>query len=153
MSSTPSLPNESGEAGAGTPPLRAPRRTGLVMAVTIGLLATLVWALNPPRSRLTPAKLHPLLPGCPKLNRPFVPTNITSVAAPPVDTLPEGVKYRVLYRLNMEACSCGCGQSIAACRSNNPDCAASLERAKKIVSEVGSQGAAEKPEKHSDASP
>lgn len=125
----------------------------MLVALTIALLTALVWALNPTQSRLTPAKLHHLLPGCPKLNRPFVPTNITSVTAPPVDTLPGAVKYRVLYRLNMEACSCGCGQSIAACRSNNPDCATSLERAKKIVSEVGSQEAAEKPEEHSDASP
>ncbi len=153
MSSTSSLPSESGKTGASPPPLRSQRRGGLLAAVTIGLLAALVWALNPPQSRLTPAKLHPLLPGCLKLNRAFVATNVTSVATPPVDALPETIKYRVLYRLNMEACSCGCGQSVAACRSNNPDCVTSLERAKKIVNEVRSQGTAEKSEEHSDASP
>jgi hypothetical protein len=100
------------------------------------LLIALVWALNPPQPRLTPASLHPLPPGCPKFDRAFVPTNITGVLDPPTDPLPEKVKYRVLYRLNMEACSCGCMQSIAACRSSNRDCQASLQRAKEIVDQT-----------------
>lgn len=99
------------------------------------LLGALVWALNPPQPRLTPAPLHPLPPGCPKFGRAFVPTNITGVLDPPTDSLPENVKYRVLYRLNMEACSCGCVESVAACRVTQRDCQASLRRAKEIVTE------------------
>jgi hypothetical protein len=100
------------------------------------LLGALVWTLNPPQPRLTPAPLHPLPPGCLKFGRAFVPTNITGVLDPPTDPLPEKVKYRVLYRLNMEACSCGCMQSVAACRGSNRDCQASLQRAKEIVAQT-----------------
>lgn len=142
MSSAPSPPTES--EGASLPRLRPPRRAGLLVAVTIALLGALVWALNPRQPHLTPAKLHPLPPGCPKLSRPFVPTNITNLAEPFLDALPEKEKYRALYRLNMEACSCGCVQSVATCRGNNPDCRTSLERAKKIVSEVQGQRSAAK---------
>ena len=105
------------------------------MAIMFALLGALVWALNPPQRRLTPAPLHLLPPGCPKLGREFVPTNITGVLDPPTDTLPEKVKYPILYRLNMEACSCGCMQSVAACRVSNRGCQTSLQRAKEIVTE------------------
>jgi hypothetical protein len=105
------------------------------VAIMLACLGALVWALNPPQPRLTPAPLHPVPPGCPKFNRAFVPGNVTSVPEPPTDTLPENVKYRVLYHLNAEACSCGCVESVAACRVSNRDCQTSLQRAKKIVME------------------
>jgi len=35
----------------------------------------------------------------------------------------------------MEACSCGCVESVAACRVTQRDCQASLRRAKEIVTE------------------
>ncbi len=107
------------------------------MAIMLALLGALVWALNPPQPRLSPAPLHPLPQGCPKFSRQFVPTNITGVPDPPTDALPENVKYRVLYRLNTEACSCGCTQSVAACRGNNRDCQTSLQRAKEILHDFG----------------
>jgi len=120
----------------GLPPRASLRRSGLLVAIMFALLGALVWALNPPQPRLTPAPLHPLPPGCAKFGRAFVPTNITGVLDPPTDSLPENVKYRVLYRLNMEACSCGCMQSVAACRVSNRDCQASLQRAKEIVGQT-----------------
>ncbi len=135
MSSTPAPQIESGPGGTGPSPQASLGRASLLMAIMLVLLGALVWALNPSQPRLTPAPLHPLPPGCPKFSRQFVPTNITSVPDPPTDTLPEEVKYRVLYRLNMEPCSCGCVHSVAACRVSNRDCQTSLRRAKEIVTE------------------
>lgn len=112
------------------------RRAGLLVAILFGLLGALVWALNSPQPRLTPAPLHPLPPGCPKFSREFVPTNLTSVPEPSTDTLPDQVKYRVLYRLNTEACSCGCTESVAACRVGHRGCQTSLRRAKEIATEA-----------------
>jgi hypothetical protein len=135
MSSTPASQTESGSTVP--PPQASLRRAGLLVAIMLGLLAALVWALNPSQPKLTPAPLRPLPPGCPKFSREFVPTNITLVPEPPTATLPAKVKYRVLYRLNTEACSCGCGQSVAACRVGNRDCQTSLRRAKEILRDFG----------------
>lgn len=139
MSSIPKLQTETGAGGAGPPPQASLSRAGLLVAIMLALLGALVWALNPPQPRFTPAPLDPLAPGCPKFSREFVPTNITSVPDPRTDPLPEKAKYRVLYRLNMEACSCGCRQSVAACRVNNPACQTSFGRAKEIVVEGGTE--------------
>ena len=135
MSSMPTSQTESGAGDRGAVAQSSLGRAGLLVAIMLALLGALMWALNPPQPRLTPAPLHPLPPGCPTFSREFVPTNITGVLDPPTDTLPEKVKYRVLYRLNMEACSCGCMQSVAACRVSNRDCPTSLHRAKEIVTE------------------
>src|SRR5271167_1134417 len=135
MSSMPASQTESGAGGTGPTPQSSVRRAGLLVAMMLVLLGALVWALNPSQPRLTPAPRHPLPPGCPKFSRGFVPANVTSVPDPPTDGLPERVKYRVLYRLNMEACSCGCMQSVAACRLSNRDCRTSLRRAEEIVAE------------------
>jgi hypothetical protein len=42
----------------------------------------------------------------------------------PLDKLPPTVKNRVLLRLNVEPCNCGCARSIAACPALAPlrDC-------------------------------
>jgi len=135
MFSTPAPRTETGAGGPGPPPQASLSRPGLLVAIMFALLGALVWALHPPQPRLTPAPLDPLPPGCPKFGRAFVPTNFTSVPDPPTDTLPDKIKYRVLLRLNMEACSCGCQQSVAACRVNNRECQTSLRRAKEIVAE------------------
>src|SRR6516225_4603909 len=135
MSSIPASQTEPGAGGRGPVPQSPLGRAGLLVAIMLALLGALVWALNPPQPRLTPAPLHPLPRGCPKVSRAFVPANVTSVPDPPTDPLPESVKYRVLYRLNMEACSCGCIESVAACRVTQRDCQASLRRAKEIVTE------------------
>ena len=136
MSLAPAPQTDSHPGGTGLPPRASPRQSGLLVVIMFALLGALVWTLNPPQPRLTPAPLHPLPPGCLKFGRAFVPTNITGVLDPPTDSLPENVKYRVLYRLNMEACSCGCMQSVAACRVSNRDCPASLQRTKEIVDQA-----------------
>ena len=135
MSLTPASQTESGAGGRGHVPQSSPGRAGLRVAIMLALLGALVWALNPSQPRLTPAPLRPLPPGCPMFSHAFVPANVTSVPDPSTDTLPENVRYRILYRLNMEACSCGCIESVAACRVTQRDCQASLRRAKEIVTE------------------
>ena len=133
MSSIPASQTKPGAGGRDPVPQSPLRRAGLLVAIMLVLLGALVWSLNPPQPRLTPAPLHPLPLGCPKVSRAFVPANVTSVPDPYTDPLPESVKYRVLYRLNMEACSCGCIESVAACRVTQRDCQTSLRRAKEIV--------------------
>jgi hypothetical protein len=129
----PTSQTEFGADGKGATAQSSLSRAALRVAIVLAFLGALVWALHPAQPRLTPAPLHPLPPGCPKFSRAFVPANVTSVPDPHTDTLPENVKYKVLYRLNMEACSCGCMQSVAACRVSNRDCQTSLRRAKEIV--------------------
>ena len=131
----PAPPTEPGVGGTSATPRSSLGRAGLLVAIMLALLGALVWVLNPSQPRLTPAPLYPLPPGCPKFSRAFVPANVTSLPDPPTDVLPESVKYKVLYRLNTEACSCGCSESVAACRVSNRDCQTSLQRAKEILKE------------------
>ncbi len=105
----------------------------MLVMVTLALLAGLVWALNPSQPKLTPAPLLPQASGCPKMRREFIPTNITGIPDPPTEALSQQVKNRVLFRLNMQPCSCGCAQSVAACRTNNPACETSVNQAKATV--------------------
>jgi len=65
----------------------------------------------------------------------FVPTNITEVPALPLDSLPKGQKNRVLFRLNMEPCPCGCKESIASCLALHPECKSAKEAAQKILAD------------------
>ena len=48
----------------------------------------------------------------------------------------------VLTRLNTEACTCGCGLTVAKCRIDDPACGVSLPVARKIVAEM-SDGASQ----------
>lgn len=107
-----------------------------LVAVTLALLAALVWALNPSRPGLKPAPLRPQPLGCPRSAQEFTPTNITELPDLASTTLSEDQKYRALFRLNMEPCPCGCGMSVAACRLSHPTCETSKELARKIVAEV-----------------
>ncbi len=135
MSSTKSNSTEASAGGAAS----GPSRNSLVLVVvTVGLLAALVWALSPSQPHLTPAPLRLVPPGCPKGPQEFTPTNITEIPDLPLDKLAQGEKNRALLRLNMEPCPCGCGQSIAACRISNPTCETSKEPARKIA--AGEQG-------------
>jgi hypothetical protein len=131
----PAAQTESGAGGTRATAQASVGRAALRVAIMLASLGALVSVLNPSQPRMTPAPLHPLPPGCPKFAHEFVPANVTSVPDPPTDTLPENVKYRVLYRLNMEACSCGCLESVAACRAGNRDCQSSLRRAKEMLME------------------
>jgi hypothetical protein len=101
----------------------------------MALLAALVWAFRPLASNFTPAPLQPMPKGCPRGGQEFVPSNLTVIPDLPLDTLPAKVKNRVLLRLNMEPCTCGCARSIAACLASDPPCETAKELAKKILAE------------------
>jgi hypothetical protein len=103
------------------------------VVVTLGLLAALVWALNPRQPKLTPAPLGEPLAVCAKLPREFIPTDIADLGEAPLPTLPREQKFRALARMNAEECPCGCKLSVAACRVNDPTCKTSAELARKIA--------------------
>jgi hypothetical protein len=107
-----------------------------MVAVTLSLLAALAWALTPDRRDFKPAPLEPPPKGCPKVQRAFIPSNVTEILDPSLAGLTPAQKNRALYRMNMEPCPCGCSLSIAACRVNNPDCEVSKTLAEKIIAEV-----------------
>jgi peroxiredoxin len=57
-----------------------------------------------------------------------------------LSTLTPEQRGAALAKLNADACSCGCGQTVAQCRLDDPNCTVSLPLAKKIVGEItGSQ--------------
>jgi hypothetical protein len=103
--------------------------------MTLALLAAVVWWLSPARVHLTPAPLQPRPAPCAPSAAGFTPTNITSISDPPLDGLSPHVRNRVLLRMNMEPCSCGCGRSIAACCVANPKCPTSKKQAEAIIRE------------------
>ncbi len=67
--------------------------------------------------------------------------NILSVTAyteiPEIDlnVLTDAERKKVLDRVNVEKCPCGCGLTIAGCRHLDQSCATSLPIARKIVAE------------------
>ncbi len=106
-----------------------------MVALSLILLALLVWAMAPDRPKFTPAPLRPAPAGCP-LNAPdFVPSDITEIPALDLNSLSKAQRNRALYRLNMEPCPCGCNASIAMCRTSHPACRICEDLAKKIVSD------------------
>lgn len=108
----------------------------VLVGVTLALLTALVWALNPTQPGFTPAPLRPQPPGCPKISREFMPTNITDLPDLPLQALSREQKNWALLRMNLEPCPCGCGLSLAACRVNNSTCEISSKLAKQIVVDV-----------------
>ena len=112
-----------------------PRRAVASVVVTMALLAALVWAFRPLASTFAPAPLQPPPKGCPRGPQEFVPSNLIALPDLPLDKLPAKVKNRVLLRLNMEPCTCGCARSIAACLASDPPCETAKELAKKILAE------------------
>jgi len=99
-------------------------------------LAALAWALAPDRPDFKPAPLETPPENCPKIQREFLPSNATEILEPSLAGLTPAQKNRVLYRLNMEPCTCGCSLSVAACRVSNPNCKISEALAEKIIAEV-----------------
>jgi thiol-disulfide isomerase/thioredoxin len=53
-------------------------------------------------------------------------------------TVPAGRKTDALLALNAEACTCGCGLTVAKCRIDDPTCTVSLPIAKTIVEKFAS---------------
>ncbi len=63
----------------------------------------------------------------------------TSIPGVDLASLTPAQKALALKRMNEENCTCGCKQSIANCRIDDPTCETSLPLAKKIVEQVKSQ--------------
>jgi hypothetical protein len=105
------------------------------VALTLALLAGLVWAMAPARSKLRPAPLRPVPPGCPVTLPSFVPSDATEVPGADLSGLSPAQRNHVLFRLNMEPCSCGCNLSIAACRIGHPACPLAKGLVDKILAE------------------
>jgi hypothetical protein len=135
MDSTPANSTSPGEPARSSGPQRG---AVAMVALTLGLLGALVWALTPRPAHFTPAPLGPAPPDCPKLAREFVPTNITGLPGSLLVGLSPEQKMRALYRLNMEPCPCGCNSSVAYCLITYPNCETSRKLAEKIVAEVKS---------------
>ncbi len=125
----------------GPPPALGPTKGAMAtVVVTIGLLAALVWVIRPPRSDFRPAPLDSMPAECPKVERPFVPSNLTEISDPPLSGLTPEARARAVYRMNFEPCPCGCNQSIAECRASHPRCQDCQRLAAAIVDEVNSGG-------------
>jgi hypothetical protein len=105
------------------------------LALSLILLAGLVWAMAPVRARFTPAPLRRPPAGCPQTTPDFVPSDATEVPGVDLSSLSKAQRNHVLFRLNMEPCPCGCNTSIAACRINHPTCPLCKDLAEKIVAE------------------
>lgn len=132
MSSPKSNLTEPGPARTNASSLR---NSVALVVVTIGLLGALVAALNPSDPHLTPAPLRAVPSVCPKGAAEFTPSNLTEIPDLPLDASKQGERNRALLRLNMEPCSCGCAQSLAACRVSYPSCATSKGEVKRVVAE------------------
>jgi hypothetical protein len=113
---------------------KPPSSAGLV-ALSLILLAGLVWAMAPARAKFEPAPLRPLPAGCPQTAPDFVPSDATEVPGIDWSSLSKAQRNHILYRLNMEPCPCGCNTSIAACRINHPPCPLCKALVEKIVAE------------------
>jgi hypothetical protein len=132
--------SDSNDAGAGSP--AGPSRQALATAVVmLALLAAFVGWIRPPRADFTPAPLQPLPEECPKIQRAFVPSNITDPPVPALALLDEPRRLRAQYRLNFEPCPCGCNQSIAECLVNHPQCKVCPALAAAVVEKVKTEAA------------
>src|SRR5208283_2564432 len=102
--------NESNSNSAPPPaaPERKPRNATGLVALSLVLLAGLVWAMAPTRGRFQPAPLGPVPEGCPQTTSDFVPSDATEIAGVNLSLLAKAQRNHLLYRLNMEPCPCGC---------------------------------------------
>ena len=104
-------------------------------ALSLILLAALVWAMAPTRQKFTPAPLRPIPAGCPQSGSDFVPTDATEIPGVDLTSFPNAQRNHVLFRMNMEPCPCSCNTSIAGCRINHPTCPFCKSLVEKIVAE------------------
>jgi hypothetical protein len=112
-----------------------PRNSAGMVALSLILLAGLVWAMAPARAKFHPAPLRPAPAGCPQALPEFVPTDSTGIPGVDWSSLSKAQRNHVLYRLNMEPCPCSCNTSIAACRIGHPTCPLGKDLVEKIVAE------------------
>lgn len=125
--------NEPGESQGGS---GQPQGSVALVVVTLGLLATLVLALNPSQPKLTPAPLNPQPAECPRSQQEFVPSNVTDFPDAALQALSGKTRNRALFRMNMDPCACGCVQAIAACRVSRPQCEPARALVEKLAAEV-----------------
>ena len=124
-------PNEP----APIPPQDPSRGTVIYLLITLGGLAALVWALRPSRPNVRPAPLRPQDAACPHLEGQFTPTNFTELPGLDLASLSKERRNRVLLRLNMELCPCGCNSSIAYCLVSHARCEKCKKLAQKIIAD------------------
>jgi hypothetical protein len=132
-SSTDAAP-EAGSESSKAPDVPPKPPSVLPVVLTLGMLALLVWGFSPRRVRIKAAPLQPVTSLCTP-HGDFVPTNLIEIPGVPLDRLPDAVKNRILLRLNMEPCTCGCAQSLASCRASNPQCPVSPGATDAVVKE------------------
>ena len=112
-----------------------PRSSAALVALSLILLAGLVWAMAPARARFQPAPLHPAPAGCPRGATDFVPSDATEIPGAELSSFSTAQRNHLFYRLNMEPCPCGCNTSIAACRISHPTCPMGKDLVERIVAE------------------
>ena len=117
-----------------------PRSSAGWVALSLVLLAALVWAMAPGPARFAPAPLRPVPAGCPQNAPNFVPSDATEIPGVDLKTLSKTQRNHVLYRLNMEPCPCSCNTSIAICRITHPTCPLCKNLVEKIVAEEAEGG-------------
>jgi len=61
---------------------------------------------------------------------------VTSIPGIDLTNMPKDRRLLVIQKLNEESCTCGCNQTVARCRVEDPKCNASLPRAKEILAQV-----------------
>jgi len=129
--------NESNSSSAPPPQVPSGKRGGSagLVALTLILLAGLVWAMAPGRPKFAPAPLRQVPAGCALKAPDFVPSDATEIPGLDLRSLTAVQRNHILYRLNMEPCPCGCNNSIAACRANHPTCPINKDLVEKIVAE------------------
>jgi hypothetical protein len=134
--------NESNSSSTPTPPQLDGKRRGSagLVALSLVLLAGLVWAMAPGRPKFAPAPLREVPSGCALKAPDFVPSDATEIVGLDLSSLTATQKNHVLYRLNMEPCPCGCNNSIAACRANHPTCPVNKDLVEKIIAEETAVG-------------
>jgi hypothetical protein len=64
---------------------------------------------------------------------------VTDVPGVDLAGLSSPQRDEALRRLNAEKCTCGCGLTLARCRSDDPSCGVSLPAAQKVVAAVKGQ--------------
>jgi hypothetical protein len=149
----PAKPVLRGGGGAGIhsanpEPARPPdsSRAGVVhLLATLAVLAAFVWALWPDRPNVQPAPLRPPDAACPQLGGQFTPTNFTELPGLDLASLSQEGRNRVLLRLNMEPCPCGCNTSLAYCLVSHTRCEKCKELAQEIIAEESALAGASRP--------
>ena len=122
-------------SNSASPPPRNPRRQIGLVALSFALLGVVVWVMAPGRAKFVPAPLRQVSSGCAQSAPDFVPSDVTELPDIDVRSLSPAQQDRILYRLNLEPCPCGCKTSIIVCRRTHPACAVSKELIAKIVAE------------------